>query len=172
VLGSLNIFFGTTGLRREHLNAVFQHFGLMVGYRRSESEDSEPALLQVDCLRKIRRADEVIHVCEQALKPLANGLPLSAISRDWLGRILLEMHTLMKQRLYFGSQETYLAVSRVEADLEQLLALPPRDESAISVFWRNRLEPDIRHAVVQLFGELEKLRELAGVSSFRESTVG
>lgn len=167
VLSALNNYFGAVGLKRDHLNAVFQHFGLVAGYGRSESPAGDPALLQVECLRKIRRADETIHVCEQLLKPLAEMQPLAVGARESLTRMRLEMQTLLQRRLYFGSAETYEAVARVEENLGQLLALPQEDPRRLSRFWRSSLGPDIHRAVTQLFDEIQKLRELQGASAFK-----
>jgi DNA-binding NtrC family response regulator len=147
---------------REQLNAVFQHFGLAAGYSQREPDASEPGLLQVECLRKICRADDAIHACEQELKPLAGGLPLSATARDSLTRLSSEMRALMRDRLYFGSQETYQAVARVEESLGQLLALPKNNMSALSHYWEKTLRREIQQAVAQLFAELQKLREIMG----------
>jgi transcriptional regulator with GAF, ATPase, and Fis domain len=172
VLSSLNNFFGAENLRREHLNAVFQHFGLVAGYRQRETAADKPALLQVECLKKIRRADDAIHACEQELKPLAQGVGLSQAARDSLARLRVEMQALMSNRLYFGSHEAYLYVSRVEENLGRLLSMPPEDARGLSHFWQKNLAPEIRQAVVQLFAELQKLRELAGASAVEESAAG
>jgi len=166
VLSALNNYFGSTGLKRDHLNAVFQHFGLVAGYGRSESPAGDPVLLQVECLRKIRRADETIHVCEQLLKPLAEVQPLAVGARESLTRMRLELQNLLLRRLYFGSAETYESVARVEENLGQLLALPQEDPRRLARFWRSPLAPDIHRAVTQLFEELQKLRELQGASAF------
>jgi DNA-binding NtrC family response regulator len=167
VLSSLNNLFGASepGANtptREQLNAVFQHFGLAAGYSQHEPDASEPALLQVECLRKICRADDAIHACEQELKPIAGGLPLSAAARESLTRLRAEMRTLMRDRLYFGSQETYQAVARVEESLGQFLALPKNNTSVLFRFWEKTLKQEIQQAVAQLFAELQKLREIMG----------
>jgi DNA-binding NtrC family response regulator len=172
VLSSLNNFFGAKNLKREHLNAIFQHFGLVAGYGLRESEPGELALLQMECLKKIRRADDAIHACEQELKPLADGLGLSAAARDSLARLRVEMQALLKNRLYFGSQEVFQSVSRVEEDLGQLLSLPASDARGLSRFWLKTLSPEIQRAVTELFAELKKLRELAGGSTSEGSTPG
>jgi DNA-binding NtrC family response regulator len=112
VLSSLKNFFGTEDLKREQLNAVFRHFGLIAGYGQQESDAGEPALLQVECLRKIRRADDAIYACEQELKPLAEGLGLSAPARGSLERLRVEMQALMRHRLYFGSQDVFQSGAR------------------------------------------------------------
>jgi len=171
VLGALNNYFGATGLKSDHLNAVFQHFGLVAGYGRSESPAGDPALLQVECLRKIHRADETIHVCEQLLKPLAEVQPLAVGARESLARMRVELQGLLRRRLYFGSAETYESVARVEENLGQLLALPQEDPRRLARFWRSPLAPDIHQAVTRLFEELQKLRELRGGSAFREPPV-
>jgi DNA-binding NtrC family response regulator len=159
VLSSLKNLFGTSDLKREHLNAVFQHFGLVAGYGLRDAEPEDSAVLQVECLKKIRRADDAIHACEQELKPLADGLPLSGVARDSLVRLRVEMQALMRNRLYFGSQETYQSVQSVEENLGRLLSISPPDPPALARFWRTTLAPDIQRAVAQLFRELQKLRE-------------
>jgi DNA-binding NtrC family response regulator len=158
VLGSLNNFFGSHDLKRKHLNAIFQHFGLAVGYGEREDVDEQPALLRVECLRMIRRADDAIRACEQELKPVASGLGLSGAGRDSLARLRVEMHSLMRNRLYFGSPETYQAVERVEEGLGRLLQIQEADSKAMLGFWKEALGKDIRQAVERLFGELQKLR--------------
>jgi DNA-binding NtrC family response regulator len=167
VLSSLYNLFGARELgasvpTREQLNAVFQHFGLAAGYSQREPDASEPGLLQVECLRKICRADDAIHACEQELKPLAGGLPLNAAARESLTRLRAEMKALMRDRLYFGSQETYQAVAHVEESLGQLLALPKNNMSVLFRFWEQTLRQEIQQAVAQLFAELQKLREIMG----------
>jgi DNA-binding NtrC family response regulator len=160
VLSCLNTFFGATDLRREHLNAVFQHFGLVAGYGRRDNDADQPALLQVECLRKIQQADDALHACEQALKPLAQGLRLISSSRAALLRTRIEIKALMRNRLYFGSREAYESVSRVEESLEQLLAIPEDDTRALAQFYENTLAPQIERAVSQLFDEMQSLLEL------------
>ena len=158
VLGSLNNFFGASDLKREYLNAVFQHFGLVAGYGRREDNAEEPAVLQVECLKKIRRADDAIQACEQELKPLADGLLLSASASDSLLRLRVEMQALMRNRLYFGSQETYQSVERVEENLGKLLGMPAGDTQAPIRFFLGTLQPEIHNAVSRLFEELRMLR--------------
>ena len=147
VLGSLKNFFGTSDLKREHLNAVFQHFGLVAGYERRDDDSEEPAVLRVECLKKIRRADDAIQACEQELKPLTDGRSLTEAARESLLRLRVEMQALMRNRLYFGSQETYQSVETVEEDLGQLLGMPVGDPEALALLWRKTLEPDIHSAV-------------------------
>jgi len=162
VLSLLNNLFDTSAPTRKQLNAVFREFGLAAGYGQRMPDAGEPALLQVECLRMICRADDAIHACEQELKPLAAGLPLRAAARESLARMRVEMQALMRDRLFFGSQETYQAVARVEENLGKLLELPKKDMSALSGFWQDSLAPEIQRAVALLFAELEKLRESMG----------
>jgi transcriptional regulator with GAF, ATPase, and Fis domain len=158
VLRSLNNFFGANHPTRDQLNAVFQHFGLAAGYGQSETDASEPALLQLECLRKICHADDAIHACELELKPLARGLRLNAMAWESLARLSVEMQALMRNRLYFGSQETYQAVAHVQESLGKLLELNRKDMLALSSYWQKTLEPDIQHAVELLFAEIKNLR--------------
>lgn len=159
VLSSLNNFFGTRELRREHVSAVFQHFGLVAGYGQRQPGVREPGTLQLECVKNLRRADDVIRACEQALKA-ADGRAFSPQQRDTLTRIRVEMRTLMRNRLCFGSPETWRAVSRVEQDLGRMLDMHAGDGRATSRFRRTVLAPDIERAVSRLFDENQRLLEM------------
>jgi DNA-binding NtrC family response regulator len=170
VLRSLYNYFWPSAPTREQLNAVFQHFGLAAGYGQRDFDASEPALLQMECLRMICRADEAIRACEQELKPLAEEHPLSAVARDSLARILEEMQILMRNRLFFGSEETYQAVARVAENLDQLLSIPRNNTFEHSSFWLKNLAPDIHQAVTLLFAEIKKLRSSMSNSAKMDSS--
>ena len=157
VLSSLNNFFGTGDLRREHLSAVFQHFGLVAGYGQRRPGAGERGTPQLECLKNLRRADDAIRACEQVLKPVADGRTLSPQLRDSLTRIRVEMRTLLRNRLCFGSPETWRAVSRVEEDLGRMLDLPMDDGRATARFQRTMLAPDIDRAVSRLFDENQRM---------------
>jgi DNA-binding NtrC family response regulator len=156
VLNTLDNLFGAQNLRREQLQAVFQYFGLLAGYGRREAGAVEPAVVQIECIRQIQRADNVLHACEQALHPLAKGLFLPDAARSALDRNRREMQALLQNRLQFGSQETYQAFNRVSEDLGQLLALRPEDTNRLCRFWRGTLAPHIHQAVAQLFSEHQR----------------
>ena len=158
VLRSLNNYFGTSAPTREQLSAVFQQFGLAAGYDQYEPDVCEPALFQMECLQKICHVDDAIHACEQELKPLAAGLPLSAAAWESLARLSVEVQDLLCGRMYFGSQETYQAVAHVGESLRKLLELNKKDMPALSSFWDKTLKPDILLAVDLLFSELKNLR--------------
>jgi DNA-binding NtrC family response regulator len=162
VLSSLYNFFGASDLTRKKLNGVFQHFGLAAGYTLSEPDAGEPALLQMECVRMISRADDTIHACEIELQPLAGGHPLSAAARESLTRLRLELRALLRKRLNFGSKETYQSVAQVEESLGQLLELPKNKTSEQSNLWKKLLAPEIQQAVSLLFTEHQKLRDLLG----------
>lgn len=162
VLSSLYNFFDTIGITREKLIAVYQHFGLAAGYTLREPEAGEPALLQMECVRMISRADDTIHACEIELQPLADGRPLSAAARESLTRLRLELQALLRKRLNFGSKETYQSVAQVEESLGQLLALQKNKTSEQSSLWQKDLAPEIQQAVSLLFAEHQKLRDLLG----------
>jgi hypothetical protein len=158
VLRSLSNYFGTNTPTREQLNAVFQQFGLAAGYDQYEPDVYEPSLFQMESLRKICHVDDAIHACEQELKPLSEGFPLSAAAWESLARLSVEMQDLMCNRMYFGSQETYQSVAHVGESLKELLDLNKKDMSALSSFWQKTLTPDIQQAVDLLFSELKNLR--------------
>ncbi|MGP8251772.1 MAG: sigma 54-interacting transcriptional regulator [Terracidiphilus sp.] len=161
VLTTLNSFFGKEGLTREQLNWVFQYYGYWAGYQPDEPWKEDRGMLRLDCIKRIHAADEAIHRCEMALKPLAEGRRLTPGERDLLGYIQAEMHSQLEHRLDFGTHETYGAIERVEQSLGALLAIPPRKSADLSAHFHTALEPAIKQAVDRLFIEMENLREMA-----------
>lgn len=165
VLGSLHNLFGARSLTREHISAVFQYFGLVAGYGSSTPAEYEPGYLQVECLRKVRSADDTIHACEVALKPLAEGRKLTDSERESLARIRGEMQLLLENRLDFGSHETYDAVSHVADALSRFLAIPNRKSASLAEFLHASLEPAITAAIDRLFAEINRLEKNAGAAT-------
>ncbi len=168
VLGSLYSFFGKESLTSEQLNAVFQHFGLVAGYNGHETSEDALGTLQMECLRKLRSADDSLHACEVALKPLSEGGRMSPDIRSSLMRIRNEMQFLLENHLYFGSHESYSAIALVEEGLGKLLTIPSRRAGDISSFLHDEFQPAIQRAIDRLFEELEKLKR-PGASAQIES---
>jgi transcriptional regulator with AAA-type ATPase domain len=155
-LESLNSIYRTDNLRVEHLTELQRYYSVPDAGSGAEADD--PVYHRIECLRHLRRADEVVHACEQQLKLLADGQPLSELQRSILltqGRAQLQI--LLAHRLYFHSQETYDAVAQVDSDLDHLLLLPEHDARPQTRFWNSTLAPHLHQAIGRLFTEVEQL---------------
>ncbi len=154
-LEALNSFHRTEELRVDHLRELQRYYALPVEGYVTDAED--PSYHRIECLRRLRRTDEVLHACEQHLKPLADGQPLREHERSLLAQISAELQILLSQRLYFHSQETYDAVARLDSDLDHLFLLPEHDARPQTRFWNGTLAPHLHQAIGRLFGEVQQL---------------
>jgi transcriptional regulator with GAF, ATPase, and Fis domain len=154
-LEALNSFHRTEELRVDHLRELQRYYALPADGYVTDAED--PSYHRIECLRHLRRTDEVVHACEQHLKPLADGQPLSENERSLVAQIRAELQILLQHRLFFHSQETYDAVARLDSDLDHLSLLPGPDARPQTRFWNGTLEPHLHQAIGCLFGEVQQL---------------
>jgi len=154
-LEALNSFHRTEELRVDHLRELQRYYALPVEGYVTDAED--PCFHRIECLRHLRRTDEVVHACEQHLKPLADGQPLSGQERSLLAQIRAELRILLEHRLFFHSQETYDTVARLDSDLDHLLLLAGPDARTQTRFWSGTLAPHLHQAIGRLFGEVQQL---------------
>ncbi len=154
-LEALNSFHRTEELRVDHLRELQRYYALPVEGYVTDAED--PSYHRIECLRHLRRTDEVVHACEQQLKPLSDGQPLSELERSLLAQIRAELQILLAHRLFFHSQETYDAVARLDSDLDHLLLLAGPDFRPQTRFWNGTLAPHLHQAIGRLFGEVQQL---------------
>ncbi len=154
-LEALNSFHRTEELRVDHLRELQRYYALPADGYVTDAED--PSYHRIECLRHLRRTDEVVHACEQHLKPLADGQPLREQERSLLAQIRAELQILLARRLFFHSQETYDAVARLDSDLEHLLLLAGPDARTQTRFWTGTLAPHLHQAIGRLFGEVQQL---------------
>jgi len=154
-LEALNTFHRTEELRVDHVRELQRYYALPADGYVTDAED--PSYHRIECLRHLRRTDEVVHACEQHLKPLADGQPLNEQERSLLPQIHAELQILLQHRLFFHSQETYDAVAQLDTDLDQLLLLAGPDSRPQTRFWNGTLAPHLHQAIGRLFGEVQQL---------------
>jgi DNA-binding NtrC family response regulator len=154
-LEALNSFHRTEELRVDHLRELQRYYAQPVDGYVNDAED--PSHHRIECLRHLRRTDEVVHACEQHLKPLADGQPLSEHEHCLLAQIRAELQILLQHRLFFRSQETYDALARLDSDLDHLLLLAGPDARPQTRFWSGTLAPHLHQAIGRLFGEVQQL---------------
>jgi len=154
-LEALNSLHRSEELRVDHIRELQRYYALPADGYVTDAED--PSYHRIECLRHLRRTDEVVHACEQNLKQLADGQPLSQQDRSLLAQIRAELQILLSQRLYFHSQETYDAAAQLDSDLDHLLLLAGPDARPQTRFWNSTLAPHLHLAIGRLFGEVQQL---------------
>jgi DNA-binding NtrC family response regulator len=153
-LEALHSYYKGDELHVDHIQQLEHYFASAAEEYAGETED--PGYYRIECLRQLRRADEVVHACEQQLKPLADGQLLGEQERNLLEQRRAELQILLENRLLFRSQETYDAVSRIDNDLGHFFRLP--DETATQVrFWNDTVQPHLHSAIGHIFDEVKQL---------------
>jgi transcriptional regulator with GAF, ATPase, and Fis domain len=154
-LESLNLIYRSDELNIEQVRELQRYYaGPDAGYV-TDAED--PGYHRIECLRHLRRTDEVVHACEQQLKPLTDAQPLGKTERNLLAQTRAELQILLGHRLYFHSQETYDAVAQLDSDIDDLLLLSEHDGRTQTRFWNGTLEPHLHQAIGRLFSEVQQL---------------
>lgn len=164
VLASLHALFGTENLAARHVRAVFEFEGqaLAAGGAAGAGELGHH---RVECLRRLRRADEILRATEVTL----TAAPADADAPDPTGPLRQaashrgqELELLCRQPLLFHDMGVFRAVRRVYdrlSGLETLLAADAGDHRL--THWRQDLKADIEAALSRIFEEVEDLLSLA-----------
>lgn len=127
---------------------------------RGEQPADSVTAFQLECLRHLQAADEVIRSCEDALKGIAAGQPPDDVTRRSVAELREDLCALLRRRLHFHNKTTYQAVLRIDEDLRNLLALRSHSSEEVSKFWNGTLAADIGQAVSCLFDALREVRTL------------
>lgn len=161
VLTNLYILFGNENLDVEHLQMVFQ----LQGQTTSEipPNDSEKGLMyhRVECLRHLRRVDEVVHACKVVLTPVVEMKKeksrIIRAAQVSLKRHLNELEWLCLHPLLFHSEFTFQLVYRLKGKLSYFMSVLERGHSQAVRFWKRELSQDFQLAVTTLFKEVHQL---------------
>ena len=165
VLSSLFALFGSEALTARHLAAVFEFEG-QVGIAGARPPSvGELELHRVDCLRQLRRTDEVLRASKVAIRPLGGEQPLTDETADAMASVLEHRHNelelLCLRPLLFHGEHVFALVRRVKDRLGGLTGTL-RSNPAAARARREELEQDFSLALTTIFKEVDKLLEAAG----------
>jgi len=160
VLVSLATMFPKIAPRGEHVRAVFQ----MQSPTRLDDESlgaaDDARLHRAECLRHVRRADEVIRACKVVLRPYGGGRADEAVVRRIriaLAHRLAELQVLGMQPLLFHSIATFDVVHRLAGRLATLQSLIGEAPAEAQRFWRKEVASEVTDALSVLVREAERL---------------
>jgi DNA-binding NtrC family response regulator len=162
VLAALFALFRTAAPRAEDLDLVFALQGQTVA-----EPDDGPAgersvtLHRAECLRHLRRADEVIRACEVTLRPLLKqklpGTKAVHAVRDALRYRLQELETLNLHPLLFHSERTFTAVHAFEGKLGHFHRLLKKEVAEALGYWEKEVAEACKLALSAIFEEVERV---------------
>ncbi len=164
VLSSLFGLFGAERLTARHLHAVFEFEGQAGSSGMRPPAAGEVELHRVECLRQLRRADEVLRAAQVALRPLRRGTPVDDPQLlPVLEQRVSELELLCLRPLLFHGQAAFAAVRRVKDRLRDLAAAPPTDPDRVRDCVAG-LDQDFGLALNTIFEEVGQLLAAAGRS--------
>ena len=116
---------------------------------------------RVDCLRQLRRADEVLRACVVSARPLIEAnltdLATAASVRASLRTRLGELEVLCLNPLLFHSKVTFDVVDSLKERLSYFCGLLEGDGRIALSFWRNEVNREMKLALTAIFQESERL---------------
>ena len=152
VLSSLHALFGTVRLTPAHLRAVFEFEGQSGGAQRDGG--SELGLHRVECLRQLRRTDEVLRATQVDLRQATpdHGPELA----EAFSRRAAELGQLCDQPLLFHGERVFALVRRVAEELPALAAVLAAGGNRAPAQW-SRIAADLDLALSAVFQEVDRL---------------
>lgn len=161
VLSGLFGLFGTETLSAHHLRAVFEFEGQAGGVGTRPASSRELTLHRVECLRQLRRADEVLRAAQVGLRPLSADQPLDrsgvAPVAAALEHRMSELELLCLRPLLFHGEAAFGAVRRVKDRLGSLVGTLRTDPVAVRDRWWGELDQDFASALTTIFQEVDRL---------------
>lgn len=163
VLTSMATMFPKVTPRVKHVRAVFQmQSATRIDDERLGPED-DARIHRVECLRHLRRVDEVIRACKVMLRSFASGRPEQTDEagmrrvRTVISHRLAELRLLGTQPLLFHSIATFDVLNRAMGGLTTLQSLLERDANEARRFWKKELAGEVTAALSAIVREVERL---------------
>jgi transcriptional regulator with AAA-type ATPase domain len=161
VLMSLHALFGKDDLDTARLRAVFQIQGQASAETPESATQREIITHRVDCLRHLRRVDEVLRACTVSARPLVEcGQPDGATStalRVSLRARLGELEQLCLNPLLFHGKITFDVVDGLKEKLSYFYRLLEGDGKVALAYWKNEVTRELKLALTAIFQESERL---------------
>jgi transcriptional regulator with GAF, ATPase, and Fis domain len=165
VLSTLYNLFGDEGLTADHVRAVFEFEGQARAARAEAVAPSDPGRHRMECLRHLRRADEVVRTTKVTLRPVVSE---RRTDPDTVSRVLAatarrlgELELLLSRPLLFHRERTYDAVHGLKEGLGSFHRLLERDPQQALLAWERELSGGFKLAQSAIFEEVERVLEQA-----------
>jgi hypothetical protein len=158
---SLHTLFGKDGLDAARLRAVFQIQGQAPAVSPESAAQKEIVTHRVDCLRHLRRVDEVLRACTVSVRPLVESgqtdIASVAAVRASLRTRLGELEVLCLNPLLFHSMVTFDLVDGLKEKLSYFYGLLEGDPTIALSYWKNEVKRELKLALTAIFQESERL---------------
>src|SRR5262245_37856964 len=161
VLMSLHALFGKESLDAARLSAVFQIQGQAPSADPESAARKELITHRVDCLRHLRRVDEVLRACAVSVRPLVEGnradVTTAASVRASLRTRLGELEVLCLNPMLLHSNLTFDLVDRLKERISYCCGLLEGDPGVAVSYWKNEVAGPLKMALAGIFQEAQRL---------------
>jgi DNA-binding NtrC family response regulator len=162
LLNRLFALFGADNLTVDLLRLAFLYEGQDHGLSKAPVAERDLILHQVECLRHLRRADEVIRATKVTLRPIVEG---ERLDRDTLAAVLPsldlrlnELDILCFHPLLFRSEMTFTLVHRLKGKLTYLQGLLQKSDGREALrYWQDESAEEFRLVLSTIFQEVDGL---------------
>lgn len=163
VLTNLYTLFGMENLGFRHLQMIMRMEQPETHLREKAVSEEEINLHRVECLRHLRKSDEVIRACQITLRPLERDRRTDRRTIEMilpsLRLRLEELEVLCLHPLLFHNEKAFFVINRFKGKLSRLYHLLQTDVRAASRFWKSELSGEFKTIIQILFKEVERLLE-------------
>lgn len=161
VLVNLQALFGMDNLRVEHLRELLRFYEQALAPGSDAGQDLTRH--RFECLGHLRRAEEVVHACKVALRPIDEESRMDAASRESLrmslGCLRDDLDNLCRQPALFHGKAAYDAADQLVQKLGYFLRLVGKDDRETQRHWRMELTPEIERTLAVVFQEVQNVMD-------------
>ncbi len=160
-LSTLFGLFGKDGLTARHLRAVLELEGHVGVGAAKPPGPGEIGLHRAECLRHLRRVDEVLRAAKVSLRPVvgearADDATVGRVRAEIRQRVN-ELELLCMRPLLFHGETTFSVVHRLKGKLVTAFRLLEGDAGQAGSYSKTDLEGEFRLASSTIFREVERL---------------
>lgn len=161
VLSTLFGLFGKDLLTARHVRAVFELEGHVHVDVTKPPTPGEIGLHRAECLRYLRRVDEVLRAAKVSLRPVVGEKPAEnavvARVRAEIRQRVNELELLCMRPLLFYGETAFAVVHRLKGKLVKVYRMLEKDTAEVHSYWKGDLEEEFRLALSTIFREVDRL---------------
>jgi DNA-binding NtrC family response regulator len=156
VLKNIHALFGPDKIGRQHVRAVFGLLGLQTGVLPEQGSPDERHRHRMECLRHLRRVDEVLRACQVAVRSLTAEVSGDDRHPPSMRNLLTELELLLRRPLLFHDEVVFTVTCRLK-DLLLRLEDQFQQGKEIASALRKELKAEFELALKLLFSEVSEL---------------
>ncbi|HLA13272.1 MAG TPA: sigma 54-interacting transcriptional regulator [Pyrinomonadaceae bacterium] len=159
ILKNIHALFGADKIKRQHVRAVFELLGIQHTARTQQDAANQVLQHRMECLRHLRRVDEVVRASQVAIESLI----ATATERKGdhqqpvLRNLLSELDLLLRRPLLFHDEVLFALTSRLRDSILHLQILLGKGGREARAFWSAGVFSEFQLVLKLVFQEVSEL---------------